>query len=51
MLTAEEREKLDWLCLLLKDEHDPRTFAGLVEQLNDLLTKADARSANEASYS
>jgi hypothetical protein len=36
-VTAEERMKMEELCRQIAIEKDPKTFEGLIEQLNDLL--------------
>lgn len=36
-MTAEERERMNWLCLRIQDEKDPKMFDDLVQELYDLL--------------
>jgi hypothetical protein len=36
-MTPDERERMNWLCLRIQDEKDPKTFDALVRELNELL--------------
>jgi hypothetical protein len=36
-MTAQERERMNFLCLRIQDEKDPKTFDALVRELNELL--------------
>jgi hypothetical protein len=36
-MTPEERRRMDWLCLRIQEEKDPKTFDQLVHELNELL--------------
>jgi hypothetical protein len=36
-MKPEERERMNWLCIRIQEEKDPKTFDQLVRELNDLL--------------
>jgi hypothetical protein len=36
-VTAEERERMNWLCRHIAEEKNPKVFDELVRELNDLL--------------
>lgn len=36
-MNAEERKRMNWLCLRIQEEKDPNIFDELVRELNDLL--------------
>lgn len=36
-MTAEERKRINWLCLRIQEEKDPKIFDQLVRELNELL--------------
>jgi len=36
-MTPEERQRMNWLCLRIQEEKDPKTFHQLVRELTDLL--------------
>ena len=36
-MNAEERARMNWLCVRIQEEKDPRVFEDLVRQLNDLI--------------
>lgn len=42
-MTAEERKQMNWLCLRIQDEKDPKLFSQLVEELNELLERKENR--------
>jgi hypothetical protein len=48
-MTPEERERMNWLCLRIQDEKDPKTFDRLVQELNELLEQKHGRIAPERS--
>ena len=36
-MTPEERKRMNWLCLRIQEEKDPKTFDQLVHELNELV--------------
>jgi hypothetical protein len=48
-MTAEEREKLTQLCILIQSEKDPVRFTALVQELNALLEKKEQRFIEDQS--
>lgn len=36
-MTAEERQRMNWLCLRIQDEKDPEVFDELVQELIHLM--------------
>jgi hypothetical protein len=42
-MTPEERERMNWLCVRIQDEKDPRIFDSLVQELNELLERKYGR--------
>ena len=42
-MTPEERERVNWLCLRIQEEKDPKTFDQLVRELNELLEQKHRR--------
>lgn len=36
-MTHEERERMNWLCIRIQEEKDPKIFDQLVYELNDLM--------------
>ena len=42
-MTPEECERMDWLCIRIQDEKDPKKFEALVRELNDLFDKKLSR--------
>jgi hypothetical protein len=43
LMTPEERKQMNWLCLRIQDEKDPKTFDRLVRELNELLEQKQGR--------
>jgi hypothetical protein len=37
MMNAEQRTRMNWLCVLIQDEKDPEVFDQLVDELSVLL--------------
>jgi hypothetical protein len=42
-MTAEERERMDWLCSRIADEKNPLVFHELLRELNELMEKKRQR--------
>lgn len=42
-MTAEERERMMWLCKRIQEEKDPRKFSELLLQLDELLAAKKER--------
>ncbi|MBZ5688876.1 MAG: hypothetical protein LAP86_28030 [Acidobacteriia bacterium] len=42
-VTPEEREQMNLLCRRIQEENDPKTFGGLVRQLDELLSTQEER--------
>jgi hypothetical protein len=42
-MTPEEREEIDQLCRLIKDEQNPPAFMALVQRLLELLARKKSR--------
>jgi hypothetical protein len=42
-MTAEERERMDWLCSRIADERNPLVFHELLRELNELMEKKRQR--------
>jgi hypothetical protein len=42
-MTPEERQRMNWLCLRIQEEKDPKTFDSLVHELNELLEREQER--------
>ena len=43
MMTTEERARIHELCRRIQEEHDPSRYLELIEELNRLLDKPQAR--------
>jgi hypothetical protein len=37
MMNTEQRTRMNWLCVLIQDERDPKVFDRLVDELSELL--------------
>jgi hypothetical protein len=42
-VTPEEREQMNLLCRRIQEENDPKTFGGLVRELDELLSTQEER--------
>ena len=42
-VTPDERERMNWLCLRIQEEKNPKTFDELVHELNELLEDIHGR--------
>ena len=42
-VTPDERERMNWLCLRIQEEKDPKIFDELVHELNELLENIHGR--------
>jgi|HubBroStandDraft_2_1064218.scaffolds.fasta_scaffold1789006_1 hypothetical protein len=42
-MTPEEREWMNWLCKQIQVERDPKRFAQLILELNEVLATTEAR--------
>jgi protein-tyrosine phosphatase len=50
-MTAEERERMNWLCSRIADEKNPSVFHELLRELNELMEKKRQRIHEHTSKS